>query len=210
MNRRQFLHGTASTAALTMSFSSNSLANFVAAPADSFPPLETLSIKSVTVDRSGRVISISPHEARYFSEHLGASENLEMMAIQAGETMLGSTDNSCSVSAYESNPQCVDIAPFYLGRTSVTQNQWRAVAALPAVSRELMIEPSCFAGGDHPVECISWDDAQEFCDRLSISSGRKYRLPTEAEWEIACRAGTKSPFHVGKTVTSQLANYSAL
>ena len=58
-----------------------------------------------------------------------------------------------------------------------------------------------------PVEQVSWDDAMEFCARLSTHAGRKYSLPSEAEWEYACRAGTTTPFYFGKTLTSDLANY---
>jgi formylglycine-generating enzyme required for sulfatase activity len=57
------------------------------------------------------------------------------------------------------------------------------------------------------VERISWDEVTEFCARLSKKTGREYHLPTEAEWEYACRAGTKTPFYFGKTITTDLANY---
>ncbi|HBL61388.1 MAG TPA: hypothetical protein DDZ80_24060, partial [Cyanobacteria bacterium UBA8803] len=77
------------------------------------------------------------------------------------------------------------IAPFYMGKFTVTQAQWRAVAALPKVSRELNPDPSYFKGDNLPVENISWHEAVEFCDRISKRSGRKYRLPSEAEWEYA-------------------------
>ncbi|NET08147.1 MAG: formylglycine-generating enzyme family protein [Symploca sp. SIO2B6] len=59
-----------------------------------------------------------------------------------------------------------------------------------------------------PVECISWYDAQEFCNRLSQQTGREYRLPTEAEWEYACRAGTTSPYHFGEAISPELANFN--
>jgi formylglycine-generating enzyme required for sulfatase activity len=70
-------------------------------------------------------------------------------------------------------------------------------------------EPSRFKGENRPVERVSWYDAVEFCDRLSQYTGKPYRLPSEAEWEYACRAGTTTPFHFGETITSELANYDA-
>ncbi|MFT4584828.1 MAG: sulfatase activating formylglycine-generating enzyme [Gammaproteobacteria bacterium] len=211
MKRRQFLQSTtACGAGMTMSLSASALNQLVAAPADGFPELSTFAFESVTADRRGRVIAQQTHEARYFTEMLNESERLDMIAIDGSQAMVGTTDAGCGTGTYEYAPQCINVEPLYLGRTAVTQDQWRAVAALPSVSRELALEPACFTGGDHPVECVSWHDAQEFCDRLSVNSGREYRLPTEAEWEAACRAGTTSAFHVGATVTSELANYSAL
>ena len=94
-----------------------------------------------------------------------------------------------------------------MGRYPVTQAQWRFVAGLSQVERELQSDPASFQGGDLPVENVSWDNAVEFCARLSRESGREYRLPTEAEWEYACRAGTTTPFHFGQTLTADLANY---
>ena len=96
-----------------------------------------------------------------------------------------------------------------MGKYPVTQAQWKVVASLPQVNRFLKPNPSQFKGDNRPVECVSWYDAVEFCDRLSQHTNRTYRLPTEAEWEYACRAGTTTPFHFGKTITAELANYRA-
>jgi len=86
-----------------------------------------------------------------------------------------------------------------MGRYAVTQAQYEAVIGK---------NPSNFKGAKRPVENVSWNDAQEFCKKLSQTTGRKYRLPSEAEWEYACRAGTTTPFHFGETITSALANYN--
>jgi formylglycine-generating enzyme required for sulfatase activity len=94
-----------------------------------------------------------------------------------------------------------------MGRYPVTQAQWRAIATLTPINRELNPDPSHFKGENRPVEQVSWYDAVEFCDRLSQLTGREYRLPTEAEWEYACRGGTTTPFHFGETITTDLANY---
>jgi formylglycine-generating enzyme required for sulfatase activity len=77
---------------------------------------------------------------------------------------------------------------FYLGVYEVTQAQWRAVMG---------DNPSAFKGDDYPVECVSWADCQKFCEKLSLRDGRRYRLPTEAEWEYACRAGTTGEYSSG-------------
>jgi formylglycine-generating enzyme required for sulfatase activity len=68
-------------------------------------------------------------------------------------------------------------------------------------------DPSRFKGDNRPVEQVSWEDAVEFCDRLSQHTKREYRLPSEAEWEYACRARTTTPFHFGETIATDLANY---
>ncbi len=75
------------------------------------------------------------------------------------------------------------------------------------VNIDLNPDPSHFKGPNRPVECVSWDDAIEFCARLSNKTGKTYRLPSEAEWEYACRAGTTTPFYFGETITTDLANY---
>jgi formylglycine-generating enzyme required for sulfatase activity len=103
----------------------------------------------------------------------------------------------------------VTVQPFSMGKFQVTQVQWKAVATLTKVNRDLKPEPSKFKGDNRPVEQVSWYDAIEFCDRLSRKTGKPYRLPSEAEWEYACRAGTTTPFHFGETITSELANYNA-
>jgi len=95
-----------------------------------------------------------------------------------------------------------------MGRYEVTQAQWRAAARLPKVNRDLVTDPSKFKGDNLPVEQVSWEDAVEFCERLSRATGRHYRLPTEAEWEYACRAGATTQFAFGETITPELVNYN--
>ncbi|MFM7326394.1 MAG: formylglycine-generating enzyme family protein, partial [Nodosilinea sp.] len=89
----------------------------------------------------------------------------------------------------------------------ITQAQWRAVASLPTVKIDLDPDPSNFKGDKRPVEQVNWHEAMEFCDRLSKKLGQPYTLPSEAQWEYACRAGTTTPFHFGETITTDLANY---
>jgi formylglycine-generating enzyme required for sulfatase activity len=87
---------------------------------------------------------------------------------------------------------------FWLGVHSVTQAHWQAA---------LGSSPSSFKGEDLPVENVSWDDCQEFVKQLGRKTGKRFRLPTEAEWEYACRAGTTTPFHFGETISTDQANY---
>jgi formylglycine-generating enzyme required for sulfatase activity len=95
-----------------------------------------------------------------------------------------------------------------MGKYPVTQKQWRAVAALGKVNIDLESDPSYFKGDNLPVERVSWNDAQEFCARLSRMANKTYRLPAEAEWEYACRGGTTTPFYCGETISTDLANYN--
>ncbi|MFM6806520.1 MAG: formylglycine-generating enzyme family protein, partial [Dolichospermum sp.] len=101
----------------------------------------------------------------------------------------------------------VTIKPFLMGKFPITQAQWEIVAALEKVNIDLASYPSYFEDGNLPVEHISWYEAVEFCARLSRMTNKAYRLPTEAEWEYACRAGTTTPFYFGDRITTELANY---
>jgi formylglycine-generating enzyme required for sulfatase activity len=150
-----------------------------------------------------------PGEAQRFLEPLPGIPPLEMVAIPGGTFLMGSADDEPERSNHEGPQQEVTIAPFFMGAYPVTQRQWRAVAKLPQVERELESNPSWFKGLNRPVEKVSWNDAVEFCARLSALTGRPYRLPSEAEWEYACRAGTTTSFHFGETLTAELANYRA-
>jgi formylglycine-generating enzyme required for sulfatase activity len=88
--------------------------------------------------------------------------------------------------------------PFYMGVTEVTQEQYEAVMGN---------NPGKFKDPQNPVECVCWNDAVEFCRRVSLKTGKSVRLPTEAEWEYACRAGSRSRFCFGDSDAS-LAAYA--
>ena len=154
--------------------------------------------------------------ASYFTENLGNDVILEMLSIPGGKFMMGTEDKEIErlVDKFNWNglrrekPQHeVTVQPFFIGKFQITQAQWKVIASLPKIEKDLDLEPSNFKGNDLPVERVSWEDAQEFCSRLSEKTGKEYRLPTEAEWEYACRAGTMTPFYFGETITSELANY---
>lgn len=147
------------------------------------------------------------HKAFCFHEFLEADITLEMVLVPGGTFWMGAPDAEDERDSSESPQHEVTIAPFCLSRFPITQKQWRSIAALPKIKRSLSPYPSNFENDDHPVEQVSWYDAVEFCTRLSQKTGRHYRLPSEAEWEYACRAGTTTPFHFGETLLPELANY---
>jgi formylglycine-generating enzyme required for sulfatase activity len=127
-----------------------------------------------------------------------------MVAIPGGTFLMGSPEDEPESFGPQHD---VRVPPFCMGRYPVTQGQWRAVAALPQVEQELKPDPARFKGDNRPVEQVTWYDAVEFCARLSAHTSRQYCLPSEAEWEYACRAGTTTPFHFGETISSDLATY---
>ncbi|WP_341527669.1 bifunctional serine/threonine-protein kinase/formylglycine-generating enzyme family protein [Nostoc sp. UHCC 0302] len=171
------------------------------------PDLETFEFDIVTVDTAGREVNRDRRSAEFFAEELNKTITLEMVSIPGGTFMMGSPDFEGD--ADERPQHKVTIKPFFMGKFPVTQAQWKAVAALPKVKQTLNPHPSKFKGLDRPVENVSWHEAVEFCVRLSEKTGRDYRLPSEAEWEYACRAGTTTSFHFGETVTSDLVSCSS-
>jgi formylglycine-generating enzyme required for sulfatase activity len=148
-------------------------------------------------------------QIQYFEERLGEGVNLTMMLIPAGSFLMGAPERELESQDSERPQHTVNITSFFMGKYPITQAQWHVVVKLPQVNRELKFEPYRFRNdkGDLPVESVSWLDAVEFCDRLSQYTHRPYRLPSEAEWEYACRAGTTTPFHFGETIKTELANY---
>ncbi len=131
--------------------------------------------------------------ARYFTETILEDVVLEMVYIPMGEFAMGS-----SIYEGEMPIHSVTVPAFHLGKYEVTQRQWKAV---------MQYNLSANKGDELPVDNVSWLDANEFCDRLLLMTGRKYRLPSEAEWEYACRAGTTTLYSFGDEITPQVANY---
>ncbi|QFS52260.1 formylglycine-generating enzyme family protein [Nostoc sphaeroides] len=176
----------------------------------SFVPVHTFGFNVVTVNTKGEIAKRETKTAQYFTETLSNNVTLEMVSIPGGTFIMGSPSDEAQYNEDDESPQHeVTVSSFFMGKYPVTQAQWRVVAALPQINRELRPDPSEFKGDDLPVEQISWYEAVEFCDRLSKQTNRYYRLPSEAEWEYACRSGTTAPFHFGETITSDLANYSS-
>jgi formylglycine-generating enzyme required for sulfatase activity len=130
-----------------------------------------------------------------------------MVRIPGGTFTMGSSKDEPERDESESPQHQVTVSTFFMGRYPVTQAQWRAVANLPQIKQDLEPAPSHFTGDNRPVEQVSWYDTVEFCERLTQHTGRSYRLPSEAEWEYACRAGTTTPFSFGNIITTDAANY---
>ncbi|MGB3767043.1 MAG: formylglycine-generating enzyme family protein, partial [Phormidesmis sp.] len=168
---------------------------------------DVVTISSVEKDSAGNgeiKTSSRRGKAEHRREDLPGNVSLDLVRIPEGEGMMGSEERDSEQPVHR-----VKIAEFWIGKYPVTQAQWKAVAGLPKIERDLKGAPSEFKGDNRPVEKVSWYDAVEFCQRLSQQTGQAYRLPSEAEWEYACRAGTKTPFYFGETLDSSLANYNA-
>ncbi len=180
------------------------------------PSLPTFSFEVITVNDRGKEIDRRQSQVSYRREELAQGVFLDMVSIPGGTFWMGTTGRELKDEGNESYQNWIQnerprhqvtIEPFFMGKYAVTQAQWKAIAQLPKINRDLKLDPSKFKGNNRPVEQISWDDAIEFCDRLTRKTGERYRLPSEAEWEYACRAGTTTPFHFGETITPDLANY---
>ncbi|MFM6249909.1 MAG: formylglycine-generating enzyme family protein, partial [Dolichospermum sp.] len=115
--------------------------------------------------------------ANYFGQDLGNGVILEMVSIPGGTFKMGSPENEKGYHSSQSPQHQVTVPPFFIGKYPVTQKQWRAVAALGKVNIDLKSDPSYFKGDNLPVESVSWNDAQEFCARLSRMASKTYRLP---------------------------------
>jgi formylglycine-generating enzyme required for sulfatase activity len=139
--------------------------------------------------------------------------SLTMLWIPPGHFSMGSPASESDRSDDEGPQHLVRLQGFFLAQTPITQLQWRTVAQWQngkggrGWKRQLDPGPSRFKGDQRPVEHVSWKDVNEFCRRLSQRTGRIYTLPSEAQREYACRAGSITPFHFGSTISTELANY---
>jgi formylglycine-generating enzyme required for sulfatase activity len=154
-----------------------------------------------------------------WQEPLTPDLSLDLVRIPGGEFLMGSPPDEEGRDWYKYNyrelegvdveaQHSVTVPSFAISQTPITQAQWRFVAALPTIDRDLEPDPASFKGDHRPIELVSWYDAIEFCARLSKYTGKPYRLPSEAEWEYACRASTITPFHFGETLATQFVNYN--
>jgi formylglycine-generating enzyme required for sulfatase activity len=123
-----------------------------------------------------------------------------MILIPAGVFQMGSPRQSGNP---DEHPQhLVTIKSFMMSKFLITQGQWKAIMG--------KLPPCRFKGDDLPVERVSWEDAQNFCKRLSKKTRRYYQLPSETQWEYACRAGTGTPFSFGETITTEIVNFNGV
>jgi formylglycine-generating enzyme required for sulfatase activity len=144
-----------------------------------------------------------------YRERLAEGVELTMVQIPAGSFLMGSPSEEPERYDDEGPQHQVQLQGFFMGQTPITQAQWQVVAGWQKLQRDLNSDPASFKGPNRPVERVNWEDAIEFCNRLSQRTGRHYSLPSEAQWEYACRAATTTPFHFGETINSELANYDA-
>lgn len=142
-------------------------------------------------------------QAKYFSEDLGGGVELEMVLIPDSTNINSEVEPQLSSAKLSFSVK----SEIFMSKYPITQCQWKAVSRFPEVSEPLLESPSKFAGKDLPVESISLFDAIEFCKRLSRKFNLNYRLPTEAEWEYACRGGTKTKFNFGDAIDARCANF---
>ncbi|MFZ9754309.1 MAG: SUMF1/EgtB/PvdO family nonheme iron enzyme, partial [Cyanobium sp.] len=181
-------------------------------------PLAGRRVESARLVRSGGGWQVERREVevRGCLVELGDGVSLPLIEVPAGELVMGSPEDEPLRGSDEGPMHRVRLEGFLIGQTPITQAQWRAVARqVPPLGqrweRELALNPSYFTGqadsDQRPVERVSWDDAMEFCRRLRALSGDAYKLPSEAQWEYACRAGSTTPFAFGETITTELANY---
>jgi formylglycine-generating enzyme required for sulfatase activity len=160
--------------------------------------LLTVTFTTKTVNKTGKIVNQENHQAKYFKEDLSNGITLEMVQIPGGSFMMGSPASEKGRTQDESPQHQVNVPAFSMGKYVVTQEQYQQIIGK---------NPSSFKGAKRPVEQVSWKNAVDFCLKLSQQTGREYRLPSEAEWEYACRGGTTTPFHFGETITTELANY---
>lgn len=163
--------------------------------------LSLFEFETVTLDKNEQIIDRRKGQAQCFTERINGVP-LEMVLIPSGKFLMGQPGKADgSIFSDLAMPQhWVTIAkPLFVGKYLITQEQYEALIG---------VNPSRFSGKDLPVEKVSWQDAIEFCFRLSVTTGRNYRLPSEAEWEYACRAGTTTSFSFGDIITTNIANFN--
>jgi uncharacterized protein (TIGR03437 family) len=172
-----------------------------------FPSLKKRRFSVPLVDGGGYVVARYDASALYFVEDLGAGVTLEMALIPGGTFLMGSPSNSPGrlYPMLEQPVHEVTLRPYAIGVFAVTVGQWRQVSTFPQISRRLHGVPPV---DELPVDVVFFYEADEFCQRLRAYTGRPYRLPSESEWEYACRAGTTTKYHFGDGISQLVANYN--
>ena len=161
---------------------------------------ELFYFEVVKVNDVGEIVNRSQGSVRQKIEDLGNGIKLEMVYIPGGSFLMGSPDTETGRRDSEGPQHKVTLKPFYMSKYPITQGQYQVIMG---------DNPSRFKGKNLPVENVSWYDATNFCQKLSKKIGGKYSLPSESQWEYACRAGTTTPFYFGETITSKLVNYDS-
>ncbi|MBT9581967.1 SUMF1/EgtB/PvdO family nonheme iron enzyme [bacterium] len=162
------------------------------------------------LDDRGR-LTTQAAQAPVLKEDIGEGVVLDLIQIPAVDFEQGAYPGELQAESDESPRHRVHLDTFYMSRFEITQHQWSVVCAMPAVEHDLPQTPWTMAGPNRPVHDVSWYQAREFCLRLSQGLGRVHRLPSEAEWEYACRGGpVDRPFHFGSLLTDRVANFAPI
>lgn len=172
-------------------------------------PLQRQRLKTVTVDAAGEItaqpsISIHYFDEPYVRPQVRKSLPLRMVQIPAGEFLMGSPSTEPKRQDQEGPQRSIQVPSFYIGAYAITQKQYEAIMGN---NPSYFTEDQAKDSANFPAEQITWQDADLFCKQLSELTKRTYRLPSEAEWEYACRAGTTTPFCFGETLTTEISNY---
>jgi formylglycine-generating enzyme required for sulfatase activity len=168
---------------------------------------QVFSFETVKVNNLGEIVKRTKKFAFYYREDIGNETPLDMVYIPSGSYMMGSpasnTDDESKNEIIRSPkiPQkLVNISAFYMAKYVTTQEQYQTLMA---------DNPSKFRGNKRPVEQVDSSKAKQYCDRLAERTRKKYVLPSQSQWEYACRAGTSTLFYCGDTIANDLANYGS-
>ncbi|MGB3493006.1 MAG: SUMF1/EgtB/PvdO family nonheme iron enzyme [Elainellaceae cyanobacterium] len=170
----------------------------------SVPNSKPFNFKSTILNTFGKEIFQFSRESKSITENINGTK-LEMVLIPGGKFLMGSIEEKWTPNAIPTH--FVELKSFLISKYTITKAQWRAI--LQSEEFDYKLPKLSFSSKDknHPVVQVSWHDAVNFCKFLSEKLGYLYRLPSESEWEYACRAGTTTPFYCGETITPSLANY---
>ncbi|MGK7921148.1 MAG: SUMF1/EgtB/PvdO family nonheme iron enzyme, partial [Trichodesmium sp.] len=170
---------------------------------------ELFTFEVITVDNSGYITKRTQGSARQKVEDLGNGIKLEMVYIPGGSFLMGSPENEEGREKKESPQHQVTLQPFYMSKYPITQEQYQVIMGEnpSEFKKGILFRRNC-NGEKRPVESVNWHKAREFCQKLSLKTKKTYTLPSESQWEYACRASTTTPFYFGETITSELVNYN--
>jgi eukaryotic-like serine/threonine-protein kinase len=166
---------------------------------------DIFSFETVSVTDHSEVAHYTRKNAFYYTEKLENDITIDLIYIPTGSFIMGSPEEVSDDKAFErfkpmEIPQhLVNISSFYMAKYPTTQEQYYAIMGE---------NPSDFSGNNLPVEQVTWHKAKEYCRKLSQKTGKNYALPSESQWEYACRAGTNTLFSFGDRITTDIANYN--
>lgn len=163
----------------------------------------------VTLNEYGVEIERFWNHTQFHEEYLSEDVSIILVPIPQGNFHMGSPISEIDREEREGPQHLVNIQSFWMSRFPITQDQWFVVSQLPKINIVLDPYPSKFRGNSNPVESVNWFESIEFCSRISKKLGYEFSIPSESEWEYACRAGTNTPFYFGDTLNGEIANYNS-